>query len=98
MLLKDGARSNPAIVSAFLKVIHDILKHSGGPLWKVASLMSDILRISTENCIEYVRSSPAEGVEGRIDPVASPIPFLISMLEQFRESTFDDTHFSDVSL
>ena len=60
--------------------------------------MSDVLRISAENCIEHLRSSPAEGVEGKIDAGAGPIPFLIFMLEQFRESIFDDTHFSDVSL
>ncbi|KAG6896299.1 hypothetical protein C0992_009252 [Termitomyces sp. T32_za158] len=99
--LCDAAESHPGLLSAFLKVFYDKFKHLHELKEAVSSVMSTTLGTSVQRCNESlntltpISTSHESPTQTNASPVTG-IPFLIDMLEQFREGLFEDPHFAEL--
>ncbi|KAG5641970.1 hypothetical protein DXG03_003844 [Asterophora parasitica] len=91
--LRKAAETDPALLSVFLKVLHDKLKHTAEPRQAASLLMSTILHSATETCVDSIRLIRSGETDGDALSVIG-VPLLVNMLVQFREGLFDDSKFS----
>ncbi|KAG6877121.1 hypothetical protein C0993_010124 [Termitomyces sp. T159_Od127] len=96
--LRDATKSHPRLFSVFSKVFHDKFKHVHELKEAVSTVMSTALRISVQDCnnsLNTLATSQETLTETDVSAITG-IPFLIDMLEQFREGLYEDPDFAEL--
>ncbi|KAG5352362.1 hypothetical protein C0989_002683 [Termitomyces sp. Mn162] len=103
--LRDATESHPGLLSVFLKVLYDKFKHIVELREAVSLVMATSLRMSVEECNHSINTlsststsvtPPSTSLTNVHEPPITGAPFLIDMLDQFREGLFEDIHFAEL--
>ncbi|KAJ3574319.1 hypothetical protein NP233_g1845 [Leucocoprinus birnbaumii] len=85
--LRGSTTTNPALVAAFLKVLHDHFKEGTEAKKVVGELVYSMLNDSVSRIADSLQTEVKENIKENIR-------FLECMVEQFREGLFDDPSFA----